>query len=129
LRAILAVIRTRDDLDSTRISYQQAYNGFYTVVFGLNIRVHIVLSMIIFLLIKKMKLNYGVYNNYCMYLNLFLKDKHARNTLHKRLRLHDPSRSAYTKYMELFFSEFFYKINFEAMVDFWLVSRHLNGGR
>jgi hypothetical protein len=49
----------RDDLDSTRISYQQAYNGFYTVVFGLNI--HIVLSMIIFLLIKKMKLNYGVH--------------------------------------------------------------------
>jgi hypothetical protein len=45
------------------------------------------------------------------------------------LRLHDPSRSAYTKYMELFFSEFFYKINFEAMLDFWLVSRHLNGGR
>jgi hypothetical protein len=45
------------------------------------------------------------------------------------IRLHDPSRSAYTKYMELFFSEFFYKINFEAMLDFWLVSRHLNGGR
>jgi hypothetical protein len=45
------------------------------------------------------------------------------------LRLHDPSRSAYTKYMELFFSEFFYKINFEAMLDFCLVSRHLNGGR
>jgi hypothetical protein len=33
------------------------------------------------------------------------------------LRLHDPSRSAYTKYMELVFSEFFYKINFEAMLD------------
>jgi hypothetical protein len=53
----------------------------------------------------------------------------ASFTLNFQLRVHDPSRSAYTKYMELFFSEFFYKINFEAMLDFWLVSRHLNGGR
>jgi hypothetical protein len=33
------------------------------------------------------------------------------------------------RYMELFFSEFFYKINFEAMLDFWVDSRHLNRGQ
>jgi hypothetical protein len=39
------------------------------------------------------------------------------------------SHSAYTAYMELFFSDFTYKINFEGMLIFWLVSSHLNEGR